>query len=233
MTKALFFDVFGTVVDWRTSVADDLAAFGEESGLERDWVAMAVRWRSMYQPAMEAVRGGARPYAKLDVLHRENLDQLLEEFDLGALGEADRDHLNRAWHRLNPWPDAPQGLARLKTRFIIAPVSNGNTSLMVDLARFASLPWDTVLGADTARNFKPMPVVYQKSAEALDLDPADCMMVAAHNFDLAAAREQGLKTAFILRPTEHGPDQTTDLAPEADWDYTANSFTALADQLGC
>ncbi len=231
MIKALFFDVFGTVVDWRSSVAEDLAQFGIAKGLERDWTAMAVRWRSMYQPAMDAVRNGQRAYVKLDILHRENLDQLLTEFEMTDVSETERQALTLLWHRLRPWPDSPPGLARLKQGFIIAPVSNGNVSLMVNLARNGNLPWDTILGAETAQNFKPTPDVYLKSAEALDLKPDECMMVAAHNYDLKAARPLGLKTAFVARRTEHGPGQTIDLEPKEDWTYSAENMEDLARQL--
>jgi 2-haloacid dehalogenase len=233
MTKALFFDVFGTVVNWRDSIARELRRFGAAQGLERDWFAMADRWRALYQPSMEPVRRGERGYVKLDILHGENLDRVLTEFELEAVGPEDRAYLTTAWHRLVPWADVVPGLNRMKPRFILAPVSNGNISLMVNLARFAALPWDTVLGSEVARDYKPMPAVYLKSAEALSLPPADCMMVAAHNSDLAAARALGLGTAFVARLDEYGPHQTQDFKAEEDWDFIAEDFVELAEKLVC
>jgi len=229
--KALMFDVFGTVVDWRTSVSADLAAFFAPRGVTRDWTRMAVDWRGMYQPAMEAVRRGTRTYVILDDLHRENLDALLAAYDIAGLNAAELDYINRAWHRLHPWPDCVEGLTQLRARFILATASNGNTALMVNLARFGGLPWDAILGAAHTRSYKPMPQTYLGSAEALGLSPSDCMMVAAHNDDLAAARALGFATAFVCRPTEHGPDQTTDLQEESDWDFVCDSMTDLAKAL--
>ena len=229
--KALMFDVFGTVVDWRTSVSADLAAFFDPRGVTRDWTQMAVDWRGMYQPAIEAVRSGARPYVILDDLHRENLDALLQAYDLTGLSAEDLDHINRAWHRLHPWPDCIEGLTRLRERFILATASNGNTALMVNLARFGGLPWDAILGAAHTRSFKPTPQTYLGTAEALGLTPGECMMVAAHNDDLAAARALGFATAFVCRPTEHGPDQTTDLRADSEWDYACDNMIELADVL--
>lgn len=233
MARALFFDVFGTVVDWRSSIATALREWGEAKGCERDWIAMAMRWRALYQPSMEPVRAGKRGYVKLDVLHRENLDLVLAEYDLEDTTEAERAELTLAWHRLTPWPDVVPGLGRMKTKYILAPVSNGNIALMVNLARHAGLPWDAILGSEVAQDYKPMGRVYLKSAEALSLAPGDCMMVAAHNDDLAAARSFGLKTAFVPRPQEYGPEQTRDLKAEEDWDHAAGDFVELAEQLGC
>jgi 2-haloacid dehalogenase len=233
--RACLFDVFGTVVDWRTSVSRDLAAFAKNKGIRGiDWLEFAVEWRKLYQPSMEEVRSGRRAFTILDVLHRESLDQLVSRYKLQGLAEADIDHMNRAWHRLEPWPDAVPGLARLKTKFIIAPCSNGNIALMVNLAKRAGLPWDCVLGAETARAYKPMPDAYLRSCAQLGLAPGLVMMVAAHNNDLRAAKAQGLRTAFVARPREHGPGQTTDLAPDgACVDVPAADFVALAQQLGC
>ncbi|MCP1337732.1 haloacid dehalogenase type II [Futiania mangrovi] len=232
MVQALFFDVFGTVVDWRTSVARELAQFGARHGIDRDWEAMADHWRGLYQPAMERIRSGSRGYVKLDTLHRENLDSTLDTYGIGEVAEGVRDGLSRAWHRLDPWPDSAPGLTRLRTRYLLAPVSNGNISLMVQLARHGGLPWDTVLGSEIAQDYKPKPAVYLASAAALSLAPQDCMMVAAHNDDLFAARASGLKTGFVARPVEHGAAQTTDLAPESDWDVIADDFLDLAEKLG-
>jgi 2-haloacid dehalogenase len=231
--EALTFDVFGTVVDWRTSVARELEAALGARGPARDWGAVADRWRALYQPAMEAVRSGRRPWCRLDDLHRENLAVVLEEQGIAGLTEAELDHLNRAWHRLDPWPDVAAGLARLKRRYILATLSNGNVALMVNLARHAGLPWDAILGAEVARAYKPLPEAYRRTAGFLDLPPAACLMVAAHNDDLVAARAEGFRTAFVARPHEHGPAQTVDRAAAHDFDISASDFTDLADQLGC
>ncbi|MGE3806064.1 MAG: haloacid dehalogenase type II [Gemmataceae bacterium] len=231
--KVLFFDVFGTVVDWRGSVAREAAAFFAPRGIDRDWLQFAERWRARYQPAMERVRCGERPFVPLDALHRENLLDLLAEFDLHGLQDAEIDQLNLAWHRLDPWPDAVAGLATLKRRFIIAPCSNGNIALMVNMAKRAGLPWDVILGAEVARVYKPQPECYLGSCAALNNPPGEVMMVAAHNDDLRAASRCGLRTAFVARPLEHGPGQRADLKPEDVFDLTAFDFLDLADQLGC
>jgi len=233
--KACIFDVFGTVVDWRTSVSQDLAGFAATKGITGvDWLAFAVAWRKLYQPGMDEVRSGRRAWTILDVLHRESLVKLVGEFAIKGLSEADIDHMNRAWHRLDPWPDAVPGLTRLKTRHIVAPCSNGNIALMVNMAKRAGLPWDCVLGAETARAYKPMPEAYLSACRMLDLKPAQVLMVAAHNGDLKAAKTQGLGTAFVPRPTEHGPGQKTDLAADREVvDIAADSFVDLAGRLGC
>lgn len=231
--KALTFDVFGTVVDWRTSIARELAALLGRQGLERDWPAVADRWRALYQPAMEEVRSGRRPWLRLDDLHRENLRLVLDEFGLGDRSEAEIDHLNRAWHRLDPWPDVVQGLTKLRPRYILATLSNGNIALMVNMARHAGLPWDAILGAELARAYKPTPEAYLRSADCLGLRPDECLMVAAHNDDLLAARACGLRTAFVVRPMEYGPNQTTDLEARHAFDVVAADFVDLASQLGC
>jgi 2-haloacid dehalogenase len=233
--RACLFDVFGTVVDWRTSVSRDLAAFAKQKGITgTDWLEFAVEWRKLYQPSMEDVRSGRRAFTILDVLHRESLDKLILRYGIKSLSEADIEHMNRAWHRLDPWPDAVEGLKRLKGRFIIAPCSNGNIALMVNIAKRAGLPWDCILGAETARAYKPMPEAYLASCRQLGLAPASVMMVAAHNSDLKAAKVQGLATAFVARPTEHGPGQTTDLAPDpACVDLAPRDFIDLAVKLGC
>jgi 2-haloacid dehalogenase len=230
---ALTFDVFGTVVDWRGSIARELRSFFGPRGIARDWAAVADRWRALYQPAMEEVRRGRRPWARLDDLHRENLHAVLEEFALAGLNEAEIEHLNRAWHRLDPWPDGVAGLDRLKRRFILATLSNGNVALLVNMARRAGLPWDAILGAEVARAYKPMPEAYLGTADLLGLRPDQCMMVAAHNDDLLAARALGFHTAFVARPTEHGPTQTKDLRAEHAFDVVTVDFLDLADRLGC
>lgn len=231
--EALFFDVFGTCVDWRSGIVRDGTVLGRKLGLAGvDWPAFADAWRAQYQPRLEEVRSGARPWTPLDVLHREGLDRILADFGLDAVPAADRADLTRAWHRLDPWPDTVAGLRRLRSRFIVAPASNGNIALLVRMAKRADLPWDVILGAEIARAYKPQPAVYLRSAAALGLAPAEVLMVAAHNDDLAAAAACGLRTAFIPRPTEHGPGQTRDLRPEHDVDLVATDFLDLADQLG-
>jgi 2-haloacid dehalogenase len=232
--RALLFDVFGTVVDWRAGVARDAAPFLARHSIAADPHAFADAWRDRYQPAMEAVRAGRRPFVRLDVLHRENLEAVLR--DLGAdparLPAEELDALNHAWHRLDPWPDSVPGLQRLRARFIVATLSNGNIALMVNMAKRAGLPWDAILGAEVAQAYKPQPEAYLRSVEALDLPPAACLMVAAHNGDLRAARAVGMATAFVPRPREHGAGQTSDLAPEEHWDVVAPDFVALAERLG-
>jgi 2-haloacid dehalogenase len=233
--RACLFDVFGTVVDWRTSVSRDLAAFAREKRLPAiDWLEFAIEWRRLYQPSMEEVRSGRREWTILDVLHRESLDALVRRYAITGLADADLDHMNRAWHRLEPWPDVVEGLVRMKKKLIIAPCSNGNIALMVNLARYAGLPWDCILGAETAGAYKPLPEAYRAACRHLGLPPGEVTMVAAHNNDLKAAKAQGLRTAFVARPTEHGPGQRTDLAPDpACADISAADFVALAAQLGC
>ena len=233
--RALLFDVFGTVVDWRTSVAREVAPFLAEHAPGTAPLEFAQAWRRRYQPAMEAVRSGARPFTRLDILHRENLEAVLRDhgIDPAGLAEPVLDHLNKAWHRLDPWPDSVEGLRRLKTRFIIAPLSNGNIALMLNVAKRAGLPWDAILGAEVARAYKPSPAAYLNTAEVLGLAPAECMLVAAHNGDLAAARKVGFRTAFVPRPTEYGPHQDKDFGPDQDWDFVAADFPGLADALGC
>ena len=231
--RALTFDVFGTVVDWRGSVAREAEAALAPKGHRLDWPAFASAWRARYQPAMEQVRSGSRAWTILDVLHRENLEAVLAEFGVTGLDEAELDRLNRAWHRLDPWPDVVAGLTRLKRRFILVTCSNGNVALMVNMAKRAGLPWDAVLGAETARAYKPMPEAYRATARLLGLPPEQCMMVAAHNNDLVAAAAQGFRTAFVARPTEYGPGQTTDLTAEHAFTVVADGFVDLADRLGC
>ena len=231
--RALTFDVFGTVVDWRTSVTRELVAVGASSAIEADWVAFADAWRGRYQPSMTEVREGRRRFAKLDVLHRESLVDLLEEFGVAGLDAGAIDRLNHAWHRLDPWPDSVAGLDRLRRRHVLGALSNGNVSLIVDLARHAGLRWDVVLGAEIARQYKPLPEVYLNALDLLDVAPRECMLVAAHNSDLAAAQALGMCTGFVARPTEHGPGQHTDLEPEGPWDVIASDFHDLATQLGC
>jgi len=231
----LGFDVFGTVVDWRSGVARAATPFLARHGIGADPFDFARDWRALYQPAMEAVRSGVRPWVRLDVLNRENLVQVLARHgvEAGRIADAELAELNRAWERLDPWPDAVEGLLRLKRRFPIGPVSNGHIAGMLKLARFGGLPWDVILGAEIARNYKPQPEVYLKSAEAVGLAPGQVAMVAAHNADLAAARALGLRTVFVRRRFEHGPGQITDLQPEQDWDIVVDDLVGLADALDC
>ncbi|MEZ4520738.1 MAG: haloacid dehalogenase type II [Thermomicrobiales bacterium] len=231
--RALTFDVFGTVVDWRASIAREGRVFGEARGISTDWEQFADDWRALYQPSMEKVRTGEIPWAILDELHRQSLDQVLDRHGIAGLTEEDKDHLNQAWHRLDPWPDTVEGLKRLKERYILATLSNGNIALMVNMAKRAGLPWDAILGAEVARAYKPQPEAYLATARSLGLDPGQCMMVAAHNGDLVAASACGFRTAFVIRPAEHGPGQSTDLEPAGDWEIVASDFLDLASQLGC
>jgi 2-haloacid dehalogenase len=230
--KALVFDVFGTVVDWRTSVAHEVEALAKRKGRTLDGAKFADAWRAGYGPSMNRVRSGELPWTKLDRLHRMTLDKVLADFGFTGLSEAETDALNRAWHRLRPWPDAVGGLTRLKKRFIIAPLSNGNISLMTDMARHSGLPWDCVLGAELVRHYKPDPEVYQSAADFLDLPREGVMMVAAHLGDLRAAKAVGLKTAFVTRPLEFGPDRKPDLKADFPVDLSAKDFNDLAGQLG-
>jgi 2-haloacid dehalogenase len=229
--KALVFDVFGTVVDWRTSVAQEVEALAKRKGVTVDGARFADAWRAAYAPSMNRVRSGDLPWTKLDRLHRMTLDRLLEDSPL-KLSEAETDALNRAWHRLRPWPDSVSGLTRLKRKFTIAPLSNGNISLMADMAKGAGLPWDCILGAELVRHYKPDPEVYQSAADFLDVPVGDVMMVAAHLGDLRAAKQGGLRTAFVARPLEYGPTGKPDLAPDASVDVAAKDFNDLARQLG-
>jgi 2-haloacid dehalogenase len=231
--KALVFDVFGTVVDWRSGVARDAAAFlaghgGEPADAER----FADAWRARYNPAMEAVRSGARPFTRLDVLHREELERILPDFgvDPARIPEGALTDFNRAWHRLDPWPEVVEGLARLKRGFVIAPLSNGNIALLLNMAKRAGLPWDAILGAEVAQAYKPAPEAYRRTAEALGLRPQEVCLVAAHNSDLAAARRCGLATAYVIRPLESGAPAKV-IPPDQDWELVGEGFDDLARQL--
>ena len=233
--RALVFDVFGTVVDWRSGVAREAAPFLRRHGAaDADPGAFADAWRRRYYPSMLEVISGRRPFVRLDVLHRENLVQALPEFGIDPAGidPAELDEMNLAWHRLDPWPDCVPGLVRLKTRYIIAPLSNGNIALMIGIAKRAGIPWDVILGAEVAQAYKPSPQAYLRTAEVLALRPEQVCLVAAHHADLAAARDCGLKTAFVPRPFENGPEPSGDPAPAQDWDVMAADFGALADRFG-
>ena len=229
--EALFFDVFGTLMDWRVAVAREAERILTPLGHALDWLAFADAWRNEYQPGMEEVRAGRIPFSKLDVLHRHNLERILPRFGLTGLSEEVRYDLNFAWHRLDAWPDVPPGLARLKRKFKLAPCSNGNISLMVDLARRNDLSWDAILGSEIAGDYKPKPRVYLAACEALDLPPERCMMVAAHSPDLAAASKCGLRTTHIARVDEFGPG-TGEAAPTVSVDIAGSDLMDVADKLG-
>ena len=230
--EVLLFDVFGTVVDWRTSLQRWLQGFGRENKLQADWSALVDDWRAAYQPSMERVRQGERPYVTLDVLHRESLDVLLENYGLRGMLESDTREMARAWRWLDPWRDSVAGLTRLKRDYVIGTLSNGGLGLLVDMAKFAGLPWDVVLSADLFQHYKPDPAVYLGAADLLARPTKAVMLVAAHNYDLAAARSHGYRTAFVARPTEYGPRQRKDFGPEDAWDYVASSLEELAEKLG-
>jgi 2-haloacid dehalogenase len=231
--RAVLFDVFGTVVDWRSAIATAVRELALAHDLGVDPEAFADQWRGRYEPAMRRVRAGERPFVSLDVLHRENLDQVLAVagVDTASFAPGELDGVARAWHVLPPWPDSVAGIAQIKKDYIVGPLSNGHTELLLDMAKAAGLPWDLILGSDVTRAYKPDPLAYLKPAEFLGIGPAEIMMAAAHNSDLAGARAAGLATAFILRPDEGGPGKAADLAPAADWDLVATSLTDLARQL--
>jgi 2-haloacid dehalogenase len=230
--KALVFDTFGTVVDWRTSVTQEVEQLAKKKGFKVDAAKFADAWRAGYGPSMNRVRTGELPWTRLDALHRMILDKILVDFGITGLSESEIDTLNHAWHRLRPWPDSVSGLTRLKKRFIIAPLSNGNIALMTNLAKYGGLPWDCILGAELARHYKPDREVYQSAADFLDLKLDQVMMVAAHLGDLRAAKGVGLRTAFVPRPHEYGPGGKPDLQPDSAVDLPATDFNDLARQLG-
>lgn len=231
-TKALTFDVFGTVVDWRSSVIAEGEQLGRRKGLRVDWARFAGSWRAGYGPSMDRVRRGELPWTNIDALHRMVLDRLLAEFHIEGLTEAEKDHFNRVWHRLQPWPDAVAGLTRLKRRYVLATLSNGNLALLTNMAKHAGLPWDCILSAELFRHYKPDPEVYRGAAELLGLRRDQVMMVAAHKGDLQAARKVGLKTAFVPRPREYGENSKADAGPEPWIDLLATDFLDLAQELG-
>jgi 2-haloacid dehalogenase len=231
--KALVFDMFGTVVDWRGSSIRELTSFGAAKGIARDWEQFADDWRGLYQPGMEEVRSGRREFTILDVLHRESLEKLLVKYEIKGLAEHEIEHLVGIWHRLDPWPDVVEGLTRLKRRYIIGPLSNANIGLAVRMAKRSGLPWDVILGAEAARAYKPTPEAYLRTAALLNLKPQEVMLVAAHNSDLAAAAKTGLRTAFVARPAEYGPKKVADVATNHSWDVATDSFIGVADAMGC
>jgi 2-haloacid dehalogenase len=230
--KALAFDVFGTVVDWRGSIAREAAAVGAARGIEADWEAFADAWRAGYAPAMQRVRAGELPWLRIDALHRLILDDIRPRFGLGGLPQAECGQLNRAWHRLDPWPDTVAGLARLKRRFVITTLSNGNVSLLTNMAKRAGLPWDCVISAELFRHYKPDPETYLGCADLLDIAPAELMLVACHPGDLRAARAAGLRTGYVARPLENGAAAKPESVAEGDFDIVATDFNDLAQRLG-
>ncbi len=229
--RAILFDVFGTVVDWRASLVAELTAFGASREITADWAALVDAWRAAYKPSMDRVRRGDLPWTKLDDLHRQSLSELLQEQGIAGLSEADRERIAMGWHRLHAWPDAVEGTVRLHRRCITAPLSNGNVSLLIDLARFNGLPWDMIFGADVSGHYKPDPQTYLGACRMLSLDPAEVMLCAAHNDDLQAAQRHGLRTAFVARPTEHGPHQKQDFAATGPWDHVVSGIDELAERL--
>ncbi len=230
--KVLAFDVFGTVVDWRSSVIAECEQLGKKKGLNIDWAAFADAWRAIYRPYMDKVQNGELPWTKLDDLHRLMLAETLKKFNIQSLSDDEKEHLNRVWHRLKPWPDSAPGLQRLKSRFVITTLSNGNVSLLANMAKHAGLPWDCILSAENVRRYKPAPEVYLLAPQLFDLKPDQVMMVAAHEHDLQSARKHGLRTAFVHRPLEHGLGKEAKIPPTEQYDFIAQDFRDLAQQLG-
>jgi 2-haloacid dehalogenase len=231
--RAVLFDTFGTVVDWRSGVAREVSVFATRHDVELGEWAFADAWRSRYQPSMEPVRSGAREFVPLDVLHRENLLVTLTEFGIDPTGidDAEIGALNSAWERLDPWPDSVEGLGLLGEQVIVGPLSNANLALLLHMAHRARLPWTVIVGSDATRAYKPDPRAYRNVAEMLRLEPGEVMLAAAHNGDLRAAGTAGLATAFFARPTEHGPAQTTDLRAEGTWDIVCDDIVDLARRI--
>jgi 2-haloacid dehalogenase len=230
--KALVFDTFGTVVDWRGSIIQEGVAWGKMKGITVDWARFADRWRAGYAPAMDKVRKGEMPWTNLDRLHRNLLEDLLNEFHIEGLSEEQKDHWNRVWHRLKPWPDSVAGLTRLKRKYTIAPLSNGNVALLADMAKQAGIPWDLILSAELARHYKPDREAYLIAPSLLELKPGEVMMCAAHSGDLMSARSFGLRTGFIHRPDEYGPTRKADNAKLGDFDVVSSDIGDLASKLG-
>lgn len=230
--KVLAFDVFGTVVDWRSSVIAEGEQLGKAIGLDVDWAAFADAWRAIYRPSMDRVQNGELPWTKLDDLHRASLEEILQQFRIEILNEAEKDDFNRVWHRLKPWPDSVPGLTRLKKEFITTTLSNGNISLLTNMAKHAGLPWDCILSAENVRHYKPDPEIYLLVPRLFDLRPDQVMLVAAHENDLQSARTHGLRTAFVHRPLERGLNKASEIPPHEKYDFVANDFLDLAQQLG-
>jgi len=232
--KALLFDTFGTVVDWRGSVTRMGERLGARKGIEGvDWEAFARAWRAGYRPGMAPVISGQRPWTPLDVIHRERLEEILVTFGISEhFSEDEKSDINLMWHRLDPWPDSIPGLLRLKRNYIIGPLSNGATQLLVNMAKRAGLPWDLILSSDITRAYKRDPRAYQAAIAALGMEPGEVMLCAAHNDDLEAAAGQGMRTAYINRPTEYGADQSKDFQAITDWDIITDHVGGIAEALG-
>lgn len=232
--KAIVFDTFGTITDWRSSIAAEGARVAAQKGVsDFDGDAFARAWRAGYRPGMARVISGEREWVPVDVIHRERLDEIIPDFGLDMLNEEERIHLNEAWHRINPWADSIPGLLRLKKAYLIAPLSNGSLVLLSSMAKRAGIPWDFVFSSDMHKAYKRDPKVYQNAIALLGFEPHEVMMGAAHNDDLEAAREQGMRTAYINRPTEYGVDQTKDFEATSDWDIIADSVEGVADAMEC
>lgn len=231
---ALVFDVFGTVVDWRSGVVRDGRKLGEAKGLDVDWAAFADAWREEYQPSLARVRRGEIPWRNLDALHRESLERLLDRFDVDELTDGETEHLNRVWHRLDPWPDAVPGLNRLRSDFLVAPLSNGHMRLLTNMAKRAGIPWDLILSAELSGHYKPDEDAYLTAVDLLDLRPEEVVMVAAHERNLDASREAGLRTAYVHRPSEWGPERADEVGrpDESAYDVVAEDVVDLAERLG-
>ena len=230
--KALVFDVFGTVVDWRSSIIEQLQAFGREKGINLNWEAFVDDWKRCYRPGMDAVREGRLPWTNVDGIFRKKLNALLGEYGVTGLSEPETTHLNRVWYRLKPWPDVVSGLTRLKEKYVLSTLSNGDVACLVNMAKYGGLPWDSILCAEIFRHYKPDPEVYRGAIELLGWEPEEIVMVASHNYDLRAARTHGMLTAFVPRPIENGPGQTSDLEPQEDWDFVVSDFNELATVMG-
>ena len=232
--KALTFDVFGTVVDWRSSIAREGEVFAKLHNIKGiDWVKFAESWRAGYTPSMNRVRNGEIPWANIDELHKSILNKLILKYGIEGISDEDKNDFNRAWHRLSPWPDVLGGLKRLRSKFVIATLSNGNVSLLTNMAKNAGLPWDYILSAELSKHYKPAPEVYKNAVGLLGLHPYQVMMVAAHNFDLEAAKQIGMKTAYVHRPLEFGPDKDLEQISIEDFDFIAKDFENLAEILEC
>lgn len=230
--KAMTFDVFGTIVDWRGSLIEQFQAFGQEKGLSVPWDAFVDDWKNCYRPGMDAVRAGELPWTNVEGLYWRKLEPLLVEYGIKGLSQVEKFRLNRAWHRCNPWPDVVAGLTRLKSQYVLSTLSNGDVACLVNMAKHGGLPWDCVLCAEIFRHYKPDPEVYRGAIDLLGCQPDEVMMVAAHNYDLRAASSHGMRTAFVPRPVEYGPGQTSDLEAEEDWDVVVGDFEALATAMG-
>ena len=226
--KALAFDVFGTVVDWRSSIIEQFQAFGREKGITVNWEAFVDDWKNCYRPSMDAIREGSVPWTNVDGIYRKKLDLLLGEYRIAGLSEAETTRLNRAWHWCKPWPDVVAGLTQLKGKYVLSTLSNGDVACLVNMAKHSGLLWDCILCAEIFRHYKPDPEVYRGAIELLGWEPEEIVMVAAHNYDLRAARSHGMRTAFVPRLLEYGPGQNSDLEPEEDWDVVVGDFKELA-----